>query len=87
MRCEHCKASCEECYAESYETDWYCKSGVPENEMNEDKNGEWGCNLHWKTIKKRLEDNEKAWLRDKEQFVDWYLSEQGDTANGENNTL
>ena len=44
--------------------------------MYEDKNGELGCRLHWKTIQKRVEENERAWLRDKEQFVEWYLKEQ-----------
>ena len=78
MRCERCKASCEVHYAESYETDWYCNAGVPESEMNEDKNGEWGCNLHWKTIQKRVDANERAWLKDKEAFVDWWLKEGKD---------
>ena len=73
MRCERCKASCEEHYAESNECDWYCNAGVPEDEMNEDKNGLWGCNLHYKTIEKRVNANEQAWLKDKEAFVDWWL--------------
>lgn len=75
MRCERCKASCEIHYAESYEEDWYCQVGVPEEEMNEDKNGDWGCNLHYKTIQKKVDEIEKAWLKDKEQFVDWFLRE------------
>ena len=73
MRCERCKASYEVHYPESYEVDWYCNAGVPEDEMYEDKNGEWGCNLHWKTIQKLIDANEKAWLKDKEQFVEWFL--------------
>ena len=76
MRCENCKASNEVHYAESDAMDWYCNAGVPDNEMYEDKNGELGCRLHWKTIQKRVEENERAWLRDKEQFVEWYLKEQ-----------
>lgn len=76
MRCERCKASCEVHYAESYETDWYCDAGVLEDEMNENSQGEWGCSLHWKTIQKRLEFNEEAWLRDKEQQVEWFLKQE-----------
>lgn len=76
MRCERCKASYEEHYAESYECDWYCKAGVPEDEMNENKYGEWGCNLHYKTIEKRLKINEAAWIKDKEAYVEWFLKEQ-----------
>ena len=73
MRCERYKASCEEHYAESNETDWYCEAGVSEDEMNENKDGEWGCKLHWKTIQKKIEENEKAWLKDKEEHVEWFL--------------
>lgn len=76
MRCERCKASCEIHYAESYETDWYCEAGVSEDEMNENKDGEWGCNLNWKTIQKRIEENEKAWLKDKEEYVEWLLKKE-----------
>lgn len=79
MRCERCKASYEVHYAESYETDWYCRAGVQEDEMNENKNGEWGCDLHWKTIQKLVENNEKAWLKDKEEQVEWFLKRE----NGE----
>ena len=82
MRCERCKASCEVHYSESYETDWYCKAGVSEDEMNENRIGEWGCNLHWKTIQKRVENNEKAWLKDKEEQVEWFLKrENGEERN------
>ena len=76
MMSERCKASCEVHYAESYEVDWYCDAGVPEDEMNENEDGKWGCNLHWKTIQKRLEANEKAWLKDKEEHVEWFLERE-----------
>lgn len=82
MRCERCKASCEVHYAESYETDWYCEAGVPEDAMNENKDGEWGCDLHWKTIQKRVEDNEKAWLTDKEEYVEWLLKRESEVKDG-----
>ena len=78
MRCERCKASCEVHYAESYEVDWYCHAGVSENEMNENKNGEWGCDLHWKTIQRRVENNESAWLKDKEAQVEWFLKQESE---------
>ncbi len=74
MRCERCKASHEVYYAESSECDWYCDAGVLENDMNEDKNGQWGCNLHYKTINKILDKNQEAWIADKEAFVDWFLN-------------
>ena len=74
MRCNRCKASCETHYAESYEVDWYCKVRVLEDDMNEDKNGDWGCNLHWRTIEKKVEETEEAWFKDKEQYVEWFLS-------------
>lgn len=77
MRCERCKASCEVHYAESYEVDWYCEAGFPEEERNEDKNGDLGCNLHYKTIQKRVDESEKAWIKDKEQYVDWFLKTGG----------
>lgn len=73
MRCERCKASYEVHYAESYVTDWYCRAGVSEDQMNENTNGDWGCDLHWKTIQKLVENNEKAWLKDKEEQVEWFL--------------
>lgn len=60
MRCIRCKASYEECHAESYEIDWYCKAGILENEREEDNNGNLGCKLHWKTIHKRIKINQKA---------------------------
>lgn len=72
MRCERCKASCEEHYAESYEIDWYCDAGVSEDDRNEDSNGNLGCSLHYKTIEKAIKKNEEAWLKDKEQFVEYY---------------
>ena len=76
MRCERCKASCEVNYAESYEVDWYCDAGVLDDERDENKDGELGCNLHWKTIQKRVEDNKKAWLKDKEEYVEWFLKKE-----------
>ena len=76
MRCERCKASCEVHYAESYAEDWYCEAGVPEDEMNENEHGEWGCNLHWKTIQKRVEDSEKARLKYQEEYVEWFLKRE-----------
>ena len=84
MRCYKCKASCETHYAESYEVDWYCLAGVTEDEMNEDKSGEWGCNLHYKTIEKRVEENDKAWLKDKEEFVKWFEEQERINALKEN---
>ena len=78
MRCERCKASCEVHYAESYEVDWYCHAGVSENEMNENKDGEWGCDLHWKTIQRRVKNNESAWLKDKEAQVEWFLKQESE---------
>lgn len=78
MRCYKCKASCEVHYPESYEVDWYCDAGVSEDEMNENKDGEWGCNLHWRTIQKRVEINEKAWLKDKEAQVEWFLKQESE---------
>ncbi len=77
MKCERCKASCETHYAESYEVDWCCNAGVPEDEMYENAKGNWGCKLHWKTIQKRVEANEEAWIKDKELFVDWFLGNKG----------
>jgi hypothetical protein len=71
MRCYNCKASCTVHYSESYETDWYCNAGVSEDEMNEDRNGELGCNLKAKTIQQRIDFNERAWLKDKADFVNW----------------
>lgn len=76
MRCCKCKASIEVSYPESYECDWYCMIGVSENDMNEDKNSEWGCNLHYKTINKRVDQIEKAIEKDHEAQVEWFLKEQ-----------
>ena len=28
----------------------YCCIGIYDDELNEDRNGDLGCNLHWKTI-------------------------------------
>ena len=76
MRCERCKASCEEHYAESYECEWYCAVGVVEDGMNENSNGDWGCNLHYKIIEKRLNEIELALEKEREAFVRWYLESE-----------
>ena len=76
MRCCKCKASIEDSYPESYDCDWYCMVGVPEDSMNEDKDGEWGCNLHYKTINKRVNQLEMAIEKDHEAQVEWFLKEQ-----------
>lgn len=76
MRCERCKASCEDHYAESYDVDWYCMIGVPESAMYEDKNGEWGCNMHYKTINKKVKEIEKHIEREREAYVEWFLKEK-----------
>lgn len=55
-------AKCENCIAlrrTSYEyAEYDCYAGVPEDAMIEDKNGKYGCRMHWKTIRKmvRLHD-------------------------------
>ena len=47
MRCKRCKA----CKTEGFEyPEEYCCIGVSDDEINEDRNGDLGCNLHWKTI-------------------------------------
>ena len=76
MRCERCKASYEQHYAESYDTDWQCLAGFQDEERDENEAGELGCPLHWKTIQKRMKECEEAWLKDKEQWVEWYLKEK-----------
>lgn len=76
MRCCKCNASIEEHFPESYECDWYCMIGVSENDMNEDKDGEWGCNLHYKTIAKKVEQIALAKEKDYEERVRWFLENQ-----------
>lgn len=76
MRCEQCKASCEVHYAESYECDWYCMIGVPEDNMNENDCGQWGCNLHYKTINKKVQEIEEHIEKDREAFVEWFIKEK-----------
>ena len=47
MRCKRCKA----CKTEGVEyPEEYCCIGVSDDEINEDRNGDLECNLHWKTI-------------------------------------
>lgn len=47
MRCKRCKA----CKTEEFEyPEEYCCIGIYDDELNEDRNGDLGCNLHWKTI-------------------------------------
>lgn len=54
MKCERCPANVKT----SYEYDEYdCYAGVPDEELTEDKKGNYGCNLHWKTIQKRLQEH------------------------------
>ena len=76
MRCKHCKASHEEYYEYGYEVDWYCMIGVHENDMNEDKQGEWGCNLNYKTINKKVEKIERLIEKDHEAQVEYFLKEK-----------
>lgn len=71
MKCTNCKASHIQYYAESYECDWYCLAGVQDEERIEKADGQLGCNLHYKTIQKRIDDNEKAWLKEKEEYIKW----------------
>lgn len=43
MRCKRCKA----CKMEGFEyPEEYCCIGVSDDEINEDGNGDLGCNLH-----------------------------------------
>ena len=76
MRCERCPASREECYAESYECDWYCLAGVQDDDREEFGDGELGCRLHPMTVKKRVRINEEAFLKDKEEQVEWFLKRE-----------
>ncbi len=49
MKCERCPANINTSYEyEEYE----CYAGVSDDEMIEDKKGNYGCTLHWKTIQK-----------------------------------
>ena len=42
---------CKACKTEGFEyPEEYCCIGVSDDEINEDRNGDLGCNLHWKTI-------------------------------------
>jgi hypothetical protein len=54
MKCEHCKASTEEHYAESYEVDWYCACGVDDNDRTENAKGKLGCNLHYAEVNRKV---------------------------------
>lgn len=74
MRCKNCPCSSETHYAESYEVDWVCEAGK-EDESYEDKSGDWGCNIHYKTARKIHSNVEDAWIKDKEQFVEWAQKE------------
>ena len=47
MRCKNCKARKME--GSEYPEE-YCCIGIYDDELNEDRNGDLGCNLHWKTI-------------------------------------
>lgn len=76
MKCEFCKASHEQHYVESYACDWSCLAGVSDEDREEFSDGLLGCRLHYKTVEKRMKVNEELWLKDKEDFVNWYLKEK-----------
>ena len=59
MRCKNCKARKME--GSEYPEE-YCCIGIYDDELNEDRNGDLGCNLHW-----------KEYLRDLEIFVRFRL--------------
>ena len=74
MKCVNCKASYEQHYAESYDCDWSCLAGVQDDDREEFPDGSLGCRLHYKTVEKRVKQNEELWIKDKEDFVNWYLA-------------
>ena len=58
MKCERCPANVKT----SYEYDEYaCYAGVPEEEQTEDEKGNYGCNLHWKTIQKLIRRHDDSY--------------------------
>lgn len=58
MICDRCKALKTEGY--EYPQD-YCSIGVDDEFGYENKKGEYGCTLHYKTIEKMVRENEEAW--------------------------
>lgn len=59
MQCEKCLANYCQQRPESYEDDAYCKCGILDEDRSERKDGTLGCNLHPKTIQKRLNVKER----------------------------
>lgn len=58
MKCNRCPAL----RKTSYEYGEYdCYAGVPEDDMYEDVKGDYGCKLHWKTIRKRVNEHDQNW--------------------------
>ena len=71
MRCKRCKA----CKTEGFEyPEEYCCIGVSDDEINEDRNGDLGCNLHWKTINHLIRRFESCYpsLRESEKALFLY---------------
>lgn len=75
MKCNHCEylyyPECESNYTSCY----VFGDEVPEK--YERKDGE-GCTCNKKQLAKMYRENEEAWLKDKEQFVDWWLQHKAD---------
>lgn len=61
MRCKNCTALVKAVYFESYDpySPEYCKvlDIEEDSRCNENEQGEYGCTLHYKTIRKLLKEN------------------------------
>lgn len=73
MKCSGCPYLYYPEYESNYTSCYVFGDDVPEE--HERKDGE-GCKCNRNQLKKMFEENERAWLKDKEEFVKWYESQQ-----------
>lgn len=78
-KCDCCKYLCYPEYESSYTACSIFGEEIPE--QYERKDGE-GCICNSRTLEKFKRLNEEAWMKDKEEFVKWFLSKEEGGSHG-----
>lgn len=76
MKCMECPAACERRYAESNEIDFECLAGVDEDDILDDEDGCYGCDLTEEEAQQAADRYEQYLESYWEGFVKWLEEEE-----------